>query len=132
MKNDRNAVSWTIIESTTLNEIRDSTNVQELSHEKWPAWAQSNTKFKRILFYSRQSGKSLSTVSLPSGYVDLGELWTERIDPKDSPRIYNYNYYLIAETTTGELFQSSPKIPKNPEHHSSSPSTWFDKLGSPL
>lgn len=52
-------------------------------------------------------------------------LLTERIDAKDFPRPYNYNLYLIAETTDGLLFQSPPIVPVDPTHRSSSPSTWF-------
>ena len=130
MKIVQSTLRWSTIELTTLNEIRASTDLQELSHEKWPTWAKSSTKFNRILAYSRQAGRNLSTISTSTGIV--ATLLTERIDPKDAPCIYNYNIYLIAETTDGRLFQSPPIIPKDPVHHSSSPSTWFDNLGSPL
>ena len=130
MKIVQNTLSWTTIELTKLNGIKASTDLQELSREKWPAWAKASTKFNRILAYSRQAGRNLSTISTSTGIV--ATLLTERIDLKDAPFIYNYNFYLIAETTDGRLFQSSPIIPNDPVHQSSSPSTWFDKLGSPL
>jgi hypothetical protein len=69
--------------------------------------------------------------TLPSTGV-VATLLTEGIDPKDAPKIHNYNFYLIAETTGGEYFQSPPIRPSNPTHHSSSPSTWFEGIGPPL
>jgi hypothetical protein len=61
----------------------------------------------------------------------VGALLTERIDPKDKPKVFNYNFYLLAETTDGKLYQSLPIVPTDPKHHSSSPSTWLNSLGNP-
>ena len=126
----QSTLSWTTIELSILNEIRASTDLQALSREKWPTWAKSSTKFNRILAYSRQAGSNISAISTSTGIV--ATLLTERIALKDASRIYKYNIYLIAETTDGRLFQSGPIKPEDPAHHLGSPSTWFDKLGSPL
>jgi hypothetical protein len=127
---DQSTLRWIQIELKALDDIRASTDIQELSREKWPSWAKSSTKFNRVLAYSHLPDTKLSTLSASTGIV--ATLLTERIDPKDAPRIYNYNFYLIVETRDGRHFQSSPIVPKDPSHQSSSPSTWFDKLGSPL
>ena len=111
-----------------LKQIRSSTDARELSRAHWPSWTQGTTQFARILAFSQLANVSST---LPStGYVAV--LLTERIDPEDAPKIHNYNFYLIAETTNGDLFQSPPIRPTNPSHHSSSPSTWFDGIGPPL
>jgi hypothetical protein len=121
---------WKPIELSILNDIECTTDAYELPRNKWPKWAETSTQFNRMIAYSHQIGSNVSTTFPSTGII--ATLLTERIDLKDAPRIYNYNIYLIAETTDGRLFQSSPIIPNDPVHHSSSPSTWFDKLGSPL
>ncbi len=121
---------WKPINLSIFKEIECSTDAHELSREKWPKWAETSNQFNRILAYSHQAGSNVSTTSPSTGII--ATLLTERIDPKDAPRIYNYNIHLIAETTDGRFFQSPPIRPNDPVHHSSSPSTWFDNLGSPL
>ncbi len=113
-----------------MRTIQLTTDARELSRVNWPGWAAESTQFNRILAYSRHAESDLQSSSASTGI--LGALMTERIDPKDAPRIFNYNIYLIAETIDGRLFQSPPIRPTDPAHHSSSPSTWFDGLGSPL
>jgi hypothetical protein len=121
---------WKPINLSIFKKIESSTDVQELSRGKWPKWAETSTQFNRIFAYSHKAGRNEGTSSPSPGII--GTLLTERIDLKDAPRIYNYNIYLIAETTDGRFFQSPPIKPNDPAHHSSSPSTWFDNLGSPL
>jgi len=107
-----------------------SSGIRELARDHWPQWATSSTKFNRIWMVSGDAGRNLGSTA-PSTAI-RGALLTERIDQKDDPKIYNYNVYLIAETTDGRHFQSGPIAPSEPTHHSSSPSTWFEGLGSPL
>lgn len=121
---------WKPIDLPVLKAIQGSMDVYELSRQNWPSWAAASTEFSRILMYS--SNALPSAASLSSSTTVIATLLTERIDPKDWPQIYNYNFYLVAETTTGKFFQSSPIIPSDPKHRSSSPSTWFSTLGSPL
>ncbi len=121
---------WKPIDLPALNAIQGSTEVRELSRQNWPSWAATSTQFNRILVYSNSALAGTTSTSPSTGVV--ATLLTERIDSKDWPQIYNYNFYLVAETTTGGLFQSSPIVPSEPEHRSSSPSTWFNGLGSPL
>ncbi|HMC13195.1 MAG TPA: hypothetical protein VKG67_02480 [Gallionellaceae bacterium] len=121
--------TWKQIDLPVLSSVELTTAACELSRAQWPNWAASSTKFSRIVAYCPHPAGELNS-TLPSG--TLAVLLTERIDPKDAPKIFNYNVYLIAETTDGMLFQSPPIIPADPTHHSSSPSTWFNKLGSPV
>jgi hypothetical protein len=56
-------------------------------------------------------------------------LVTERIDPKDAPWTFNYNFYVVALTTSGPWLSSPRPTPTNfIVHHSSASSTWFDSL----
>lgn len=122
--------NWKPIDLPALKAIEGSTDVCALSRQYWPSWAAESTQFNRILAYSRNALPSSASI-LPSTGV-VATLLAERRDSKDWPQIYNYNFYLVAETTTGQLFQSSPIVPSDPKHRSSAPSTWFNGLGSPL
>ncbi len=121
---------WKLIDLPILRNIALSTDMQELSRDNWSRWAASSTQFNHILAYSRSAQCDFGSTSPSTGIC--AALLTERIDLKDNPRIYNYNIYLIAETTDGKLFQSGPLMPSQLSHHSSSPSTWFEGLSSPL
>jgi hypothetical protein len=120
--------TWKPIDLPALRAIQGSTDMRELSRQNWPRWAAESTQFNRILAYST----SPTTASTARSTGVVARLLTERLDSKDWPQIYNYNFYLIAETTSGQLFQSSPIVPAEPKHRSSAPSTWFNVLGSPL
>ena len=122
--------AWKPIELPILKAIELTTDARELPRAHWPSWAVESTQFNRILAYTHRAESNLRVTSLSTGI--LAELLTERIDLKDAPQIYNYNIYLIVETKDGRFFQSSPIKPSDPTHHSSSPSTWFEGLGSPL
>lgn len=121
---------WKLIDLPILQDIVRSTDIQELSRGNWPRWDNLSTQFNRILAYSRSSQGDFGSTSPSTGVC--AALLTERIDVKDHPQIYNYNIYLVAETTDGRFFQSGPIFPSQLSHHSSSPSTWFEGLGSPL
>jgi hypothetical protein len=111
-----------------LSSITKSTEATEIPKKHWPSWSNGSAQFNRMVVYSAPDNHDIQT-SLSS--TPLIALLTERIDTKDYPSMYNYNIYLIAETTDGKLYQSHPIKPKDPAHHSSKPSTWFDDLGSP-
>ena len=120
--------SWTRVELPIIEQITQSTDARELSRANWPQWALGSTQFNRMLAFSQLA--SLGT-TLPSTGV-VAAILTERLDPNDAPKLLNYNFYLIAESTSGEYYQSPPMRPTDPAHHSSSPSTWFENLGPPL
>ena len=121
--------TWKQIDLPVLSSVELTTDVIELARAQWPGWAVNSPQFHRILAYRPHPPSSLSSTSPSTGA--LAVLLTERVDPKDYPKSFNYNLYLIAETTDGRLFQSPPIVPTDPTHHSSLPSTWFNNLGSP-
>lgn len=120
--------SWKRIDRSILDEIELSTGARELTRGHWPGWAAGSSQFNRILAYSC----SVTSDTTLSSTEVVAALLTERLDPKDAPQIYNYNFYLIAETTDGHLYQSPPIRPADPVHRSTSPSTWFEGLGPPI
>jgi len=121
--------TWKPIDRTVFDSFRLTTEFREVPREHWPAWASGSTNFIRIGVRATPI-ESQMHATLPSVGV-FAALLTERIDPKDYPKVYNCNIHLIAESTDGMLYQSGPIIPTEPAHHSSSPSTWFNSLGSP-
>ena len=118
---------WKRIDLSVLRSIELTTDARELSRENWLAWTSGSTQFNRFTIHAEST---LQSTSPPSGII--ATLMSERIDLKDAPNIYNYNIYLIAETTDGRLYPSTPIKTNDPKHHSTSPSTWFHGLGSPL
>ena len=127
--NSREALSgWTLVDLPWVEQVKQSTELHELSRANWPSWARRSPQFSRILVFSELA--SLGT-TMPSTSV-VAALLTERIDPSDAPKDLNYNLYLVVESTSGEYWQSAPIRPTNPTHHSSAPSTWFENLGAPL
>ena len=119
---------WKPIDGS-FESLAGTTEVVDLPRKQWPTWAWQSTQLNRIGVYALPAG-SLPGVTLRTTGV-VRALLTERIDPKDSPKVYNYNLYTVAETTDGKLFQSPPMIPADLQHHSSSPSTWLNSLGHP-
>lgn len=116
--------AWKPIDLSVLRSTELTTSGCELSRSQWPRWA-TEPPFRRIAaFCGALCGSTSSSV--------IASLLTERLDRNDYPKEFNYNLYLIAETTDGRQFQSPPINPSDPKHHSSSPSTWFNDLGSPL
>ncbi len=61
----------------------------------------------------------------------VGRFLTERFDRKDHPHSFNYNYYLLAESTAGRIFQSGPLLSTDPPHHSTGPAPSLDAYGPP-
>jgi hypothetical protein len=122
--------TWKPVDLPILKTVQLTTATIELSRPQWPNWAASSTQFNRMFAYCPNLSSELHSSSLST--ANLTALLTERIDQKDYPKLFNYNIYLIAETTDGRLFQSPPIIPTDPEHHSSAPSTWLNNLGTPI
>lgn len=79
-------------------------------------------QFNRVAAFPARS--STSTTNSSSAMV--AALLVERKDPKDYPHSFNYDWYLVAVAADGTQFQSRPIHSTEPNHHSSSPSTWFD------
>ncbi|MCX4188350.1 hypothetical protein [Methylophaga sp. OBS4] len=119
---------WTSLDFPAISSIRRSTMPTKLPRDKWPAWASSSTQFNRILSYPFIPAEVKLESTLPSSII-AATLLTERIDIKDKPKVYNYNIYLMAESTDGKLYHSPPIRTTNPSHHSTAPSTWFDSVG---
>ena len=128
MSTSSSTSKWKPFEGS-FESLSRTTEVVDLPRDRWPNWAESSTQFNRIGAFALPAQSSLVGTIPTTGVV--GVLLTERIDPKDAPNIYNYNLYVMAETTDGRLFQSPPIVPSDPKHHSSSPSTWFNSLGRP-
>jgi len=114
-----------------LEALSSSGQFSEVPRSHWPAWAAQGNQFKRIGVFGLQQASTSLQASLPSVASVVALLLTERLDPKDAPKDYNYNFYVVAESTDGSLYQSGPIISTDPRHHSSSPSTWFNALSSP-
>ena len=118
-------ISWTPLDPT-FNLVRNSTQTYALPRKTWPDWARRSTQMRRLLIYCPPGG--IASTATTANVV--GRILTERFDAKDDPRPWNYNYYLLAETTRG-VFQSGPLRTTNPPHHSSGPPPDLDAYGGP-
>lgn len=77
-----------------------------------PLFVLSSTKFQRAAYYPTRMS-----------------LVTERIDPGDSPDVFNYNEYRIVATTGGTLLSDPFPTPTTfIPHHLSQPSTRLSSL----
>ena len=117
--------AWTPVEFPLFDQLTDSTAPCQLSRSNWPRWAAESTQFTRAA-YDPYPATYLRSTESSTGLI--GALVTERIDPKDSPQIFNYNVYLLARSADERPYQSPPIATNDPPHHSSLPSTWFDGL----
>mgnify|MGYP003395411581 CR=1 FL=1 len=106
----RSTASWTRVALAVVEQIKQTTDARELSRANWPRWALGSTQVNRMLAFSQLA--SLGT-TLPSTGV-VAALLTERIDPNDAPKLMNYNFYLIAESASGQYHQSPPMRPIDP------------------
>src|SRR5258706_13747185 len=96
-------ISWTPLDLPVFDQVRNSTQTFQLPREKWPTWAKRSTQMQRIWIYCPPSG--LASTATTAAVV--GRILTERFDRNDQPGPFNYNYYLLAESTGG-VFQSEP------------------------
>ena len=122
-------MTWKRIEFPIFNELVGSGQTYDLPTTSWPSWARGQGQFRRILIHCPEADKPLAPTMTTAAVI--GRLLTERYDLKDLPKPFNYNFYLLTETTRGELFQSAPIPTTDPLHHSASASTWFNSYGPP-
>ena len=120
-------ISWTPLDLPIYNTIRGSTQTFYLARESWPQWARDTTQMRRLWVYcpGTPSPSTATTAAV------VGRILTERFDRKDHPSSYNYNYYLIAESTSGVAFQSGPLRTTDPPHHSTGPADSLDAYQAP-
>ena len=122
-------MNWKPIEFPIFNELVGSGQTYDLPTTSWPSWARGQGQFRRILIHCPVAGKPLASTMTTAAVI--GRLLTERYDPKDLPRPFNYNFYLLMQTSGGEVFQSAPIPTTDPLHHSVSATTWFNSYGPP-
>ena len=122
-------MNWKRIDLPILNELIGSGQSYALPSSHWPSWARGEQQFRRIAIYCPDPTQSLASTATTARVI--GRLLTERYDPKDLPEPFNYNFYLLTQTTRGEIFQSGPIPTTDPLHHSGSASTWLDTYGPP-
>ena len=120
-------ISWTPLDLPAFDKIRGSTQTYQLPRPSWPRWAQDSTQMQRLWVYCPPTPIS-STVTTAAV---VGRFLTERFDRKDHPHSFNYNYYLLAESTAGRIFQSGPLLSTDPPHHSTGPAPSLDAYGPP-
>ena len=123
-------MKWKPLEFQQFDEYRDSGEAVLLPSSHWPKWAKEKPQFKRIAILCPSSSGSL--VSTETTAQIIGKLITERYDIKDYQKEFNHNFYLLIQSTSGNLLQSEPIKTTSPSHHTSSPSTWLNELESPL
>ena len=122
-------MAWKSIDLPVLERLVGSGQTYQLPSTSWPSWAHASTQFRRVWIYCPGPSNPLASTGTTAAIV--GRILTERYDPKDHPRPFNYNFYLLTESTGGRAFQSGPIRTSDPLHHSSAPSTWLDTYGPP-
>lgn len=127
MTGQSSSSEWKPVTLPVFTRVARSDQTYSLESSQWPLWAANSTKFTRVLLHCPEAGimSNLTTAQIAA------RLFTERLDPKDAPDIFNYDLYLLAETTDGRLFQSGPIPTTDPPHRLSRPSTRFDDYGPP-
>ncbi len=122
-------MAWKRIDFPIFDKLVGSGQTYALPTTSWPTWARGEAHFRRILIHCPEAGKPLASTRTTAGVI--GRLLTERYDPKDLPKPFNYNFYLLTQTTGGQVFQSEPIPTTDPLHHSESASTWFNSYEPP-
>ena len=120
--------AWKPVSLPAVEKLLNSNQTFELDRRHWPAWAQDSTQMERLWLYCPDEENSLTIPGSTSRAI--ARLLTERYDSKDS-RPFNYNFYLISQTTDGTLFQSRPIRTEDPPHHSTNPPSWLEAYGPP-
>jgi hypothetical protein len=100
-----------------------------LPRQAWPAWAQRSTQFERLWIHCPDTEHPITSSETTAAVV--ARILTERFDHKDKPRPYNYNYYLIVKSTSGEVLQSGPLRTSDISRHSSQPPDVLDTYEPP-
>jgi hypothetical protein len=121
-------VKWKRVDLPFLDGVVGSGQTYLLPSEQWPEWARGNPQFRRIAVYCPDPASPLASTATTAAVI--ARMITERYDERDWPKPYNYNAYLVVESTRGDVYQSEPIRPAAPPHHSSG-STWLDGLEPP-
>lgn len=123
--------NWTPVQINVAEAAIASTETYELDRTQWPNWALSSTQTQRMFLYGPDEGYGRSVSG--STVAVIGRLLTERYDPKDTPLNYNYDIYLLTESTGGVYHQSPPirtsELIDGLKHHSSGPPALLDSCG---
>jgi len=122
-------MKWKPVDLPFLERIAGSGQSYLLPSTSWPPWATQSTQFRRILIYCPDAANPVPSTETTAAVI--GRFLTERYDVKDLPKPFNYDFYLLVESTSGGAYQSAPIRAEVPAHHSSAPSTWFDGYGPP-
>lgn len=120
--------NWKNVELRVVETIVGSNQTFQLDETRWPSWANSSTQMQRLWIYCPDEENPLHIPGSTAKVV--ARLLTERYDSKD-PYPYNYNFYMIAESTDGWLYQSPPIRTTEPKHQSSEPPDWLESYGPP-
>jgi hypothetical protein len=121
--------AWKPVDMQSLDSILGSGQTCALPRAHWPGWTRSTTQLERLWIYCPDDETPITSHATTAGII--GRLLTERYDRKDQPKPYNYNFYFLAQSTSGEVFQSGPMRTVSPAHHSSAPPEWLDRYGPP-
>ncbi len=120
---------WAQVDIPAIEPLISSNQTVGLDPVHWPGWAQGSTQMNRLWVYCPDDENA---PSVPGSTVKVvARLLTERVDQKDAPEIYNYNFYMIAESSDGRYFQSPPIKTTDPPHRSTAPAQWLDASGPP-
>lgn len=128
MANWKSTGEWKRIELDVLESVAGTTQTYRLSMQQWPSWANSLTQMNGLWIYAPDAKNRLQVPGSTASIV--ARLLTERHDVKDS-KPFNYNFYLIAESTDGQLYQSPPIRTVDPAHHSTKRPDWLERCGPP-
>lgn len=121
---------WKPVDLPVIEDALGSGLTFELPSSHWPSWAQSSTQLQRLWVYCPDEETTITSSGTTAEII--GRLLTERYDPKDLPKPYNYNFHLLAESSAGGYLQSPPFRSSDPTHHSSAPPDWLESYESPF
>jgi len=96
---------WTKINLPAFEPIRDSGCTFQLTGSVQPQWAQNADQVQRFFVYALAPGETIPSIETTARHV--ARFLSERYDWKDA-KPWNYNWYGVVETATGELYQTGP------------------------
>ena len=112
------SMKWKQVELPALQPLLKSDQTTLLPSTSWPAWARESTQVKRLWAYCPKNPGTIPSTHTTVAVV--ARLLAERYDHKDA-KPWNYNYYLLLQSTDGRIFQSPPLRTTDLDHHSSGP-----------
>jgi len=128
MANWESTGEWKQVELSAVEVVGGTTQVYQLPKKQWPKWANSSLQMNRLWICTSNPDSRFQEIREKTNIVAY--LITERSDAKDDLP-FNFNVYLIAESTDGRLYQSPPIPTIDPAHHSSGASTWLENCDPP-